>query len=153
MTDTNSTPEFAANSEALTAATERRVEMKTAISRVERAAAAPSLKPAWRDDLVRELDELRIALDQHIAEVEGEEGLLAELTFDAPRLANRIDAVRREHPELCRQLDAAIDRVKATEEVADVRTAVLDSLVALARHRQKGADLVYEGYSIDIGGG
>jgi hypothetical protein len=26
-------------------------------------------------------------------------------------------------------------------------------LVALARHRQRGADLVYEAYDVDIGGG
>lgn len=34
-----------------------------------------------------------------------------------------------------------------------LRSEVLDLLVAVARHRQRGADLVYEVHNVDIGGG
>lgn len=120
---------------------------------MERAAAAPSAKQGWRDNLIHELEDLRIALDQHVDEVEGETGLLAELTQVAPRLARKIERVRDEHPGLVTQVAAAILSVKESESPEHTRSTVLDALVALALHRQKGADLVYEGYSVDIGGG
>ena len=34
-----------------------------------------------------------------------------------------------------------------------MRAELTALLVALARHRQRGADLVYEAYAVDIGGG
>lgn len=139
-------------SEALAGAAERRIELKGAVSTVERVAAAPSGKPTWRSDLLRELDHLRIALDQHVEEVEREDGLFAELADDAPRLVNKIERVRDEHPPLCEQVAETIALVKASDDVEETRAAVLDALFSIARHRQRGADLVYEGYSVDIGG-
>jgi len=140
-------------SEALRAASVRRDELKTAVSRVELAAAAPSARPAWLDDVLRELDELRIALDHHVAEVEGPGGILAELSEAAPRLINKIERVKDEHPGLCKQCSDTIEMANQSTEVPQLRTAVLELLVAIARHRQHGADLVYEGYNVDIGGG
>ena len=40
-----------------------------------------------------------------------------------------------------------------TDAVEAVRVAAVDVLGAISRHRQKGADLVWEAYSVDIGGG
>jgi hypothetical protein len=139
--------------EALRAASERRIQLKVAVTNVERAAAAPSARGGWRDDLIVELEDLRIALDQHVHEVEGESGLLAELTQFAPRLVNKIDRVRDEHPALETQVAEAILSVKESESPDETRSTVLEALVSIARHRQKGADLVYEVYSVDIGGG
>ena len=147
MSETNS------SSEALAAAKQRRIELKSAVSRVETAAAAPAAGPGWTDHLIRELDDLRIALEQHVDEVEGHDGLLAELREFAPRLANKITRIQAEHPVLVDQLDRTIDHVKASAEPGDARADVLETLAAVARHRQQGADLVYEGYSVDIGGG
>ena len=139
--------------DALAAATKRRIELKEAVSDVERAIAAPTGKPEWRPNLLTELAGLKVALQQHIDEVEGDEGLLAELRFEVPRLANKIKRVGDEHPMLTEQVDATIELADSDAELDEVRTAVLDTLVAIVRHRQQGADLVYEGYSIDIGGG
>lgn len=139
-------------SEALAAATERRIKLKTAVSNVERAAASASARPSWREDLLRELYILRVALDQHVEEVEGADGLLAEIRQTAPRLGYKIDRVRDEHPDLCRQTAETIDLCEQTADVDAIRAAVLDVLFALVRHRQRGADLVYEGYNVDIGG-
>lgn len=140
-------------SEALKAATARRIELKSAVSMVELAAAGASALPSWREDLVRQLTDLHIALNQHVAEVEGANGLLAELSDAAPRLINKINHVRDEHPGLCRQCANTIGLAKGPTAVAELRTSVLELLVAIARHRQHGADLVYEGYNVDIGGG
>ena len=35
----------------------------------------------------------------------------------------------------------------------DLRVELTALLAALARHRQRGADLVYEAYAVDLGGG
>lgn len=142
-----------APSEALRAAAAKRVQLKEALSRAEVAAASPSAATDWRPKLVAELEVLRTALDEHVEEVEAEDGLLTEMMTLAPRLANMIDHMRDEHPELCRQVADTIELAGGDASVAAVRTAVLDTLQAIARHRQKGADLVFEGYDVDIGGG
>ncbi|MDH3485330.1 MAG: hypothetical protein OEM16_13975 [Myxococcales bacterium] len=138
---------------ALEAARQRRVELKEAISSVEIAASAPIGGPNWRSNLQTELESLRIALAQHVKEVEGAEGLLAQLRDDAPRLINKIDRVRDEHPELTQQVADAIASAKGSSDAEDLRSQVLAVLVSIVRHRQRGADLVYEGYNVDIGGG
>lgn len=140
-------------SKALEAAMEKRVEMKAAVSHVETAAAAPSRQSGWQDDLLEALEELRVALDQHVAEVEAPDGLLAELTEAAPRLANQIARVQGEHPALCLEMDKTIGFAKENSDAEQVRRRVLETLMAVVRHRQKGADLVYEGYTVELGGG
>jgi len=139
-------------SEALQGAAAKRIELKLAVSQVEIAASAPSGEPRWREKLAHELDELQFALLHHIEEVEAADGLLPELTRTAPRLANQIAHVQGEHPTLTRLVSDTIGSVVNEEPVEKVREQVLETLMAIVRHRQKGADLVYEGYSVDIGG-
>jgi septal ring factor EnvC (AmiA/AmiB activator) len=138
---------------ALEAARQRRVELKEAVSIVEIAASSPIGGPNWRSNLQTELERLRIALRQHVEEVEGAEGLLAQLTDDAPRLVNKIGQVRDEHVELTLQVADAIARAKQPSGAEELRSEVLAVLVSIVCHRQRGADLVYEAYEVDIGGG
>ncbi|MDH3755197.1 MAG: hypothetical protein OEU32_15100 [Acidimicrobiia bacterium] len=152
MSDSEPT-EPAEPTEALAAARKRRVSLKTAVSAVEVAAASPAADPSWRSDLVDELRGLRGAFDDHVDEVEGDDGLLAELLADAPQLANHIRNVRDEHPDLCVQIDSTIEQVEGGAEPEQARDLVLETLLSVARHRQHGADLVYQAYYIDIGGG
>jgi hypothetical protein len=147
MTDSNET-----QTDALQAAAARRIELKGAVSAVEVAAARPFAHADWRTRVLEELADLRIALLAHVEEVEADDGLLAELTAQAPRLVNQINRVRDEHPTLCAQVDATIASVETASESDDLRDGILELLFAIVRHRQKGADLVYEGYDVDIGG-
>lgn len=140
-------------SEALVAATERRVELKDAVSSLERAISSPSAMPSWRDYVGGELEALREALDRHIDEVEGTDGLLAELTVEVPRLAPKIKMVRDEHPMLSDMVDNTIRVFKDSDDSEAIRTSILETLSAVVRHRQRGADLVFDGYNVDIGGG
>lgn len=130
----------------------KRIELKQALSQVEFAAASPSAEDGWRARLIAELEKLRAALQDHIEEVEADDGLLTEMLSEAPRLANQIESVRDEHPKLRHQIDQIILDAQGSEEVIDLRSGVLDTLTALARHRQRGSDLVYDGYNVDIGG-
>ena len=138
--------------EALEAAAAKRIELKHALSSAETAAAAPSSSPEWSDTLLAALRELQEALYQHVEEVEADDGLLLELTRTAPRLVNQIGRIKDEHPVLCRQVAEAIGRVEAKAATSVIRNEVTDLLIAVVRHRQRGADLVYEGYHVDIGG-
>ena len=141
------------SSSALDAALARRVELKSAVSEVETSAAKPIKEDGWQDGLLHALESLRIALDQHVEEVEAEHGLLVEVEHTSPRLARLVGQVRDEHPVLQRQVAGTIAMAKEEGNHDQVRTEVLETLVAVARHRQAGADLVYESYNVDLGGG
>jgi hypothetical protein len=140
-------------SEALQAAAAKRIELKQALSVAETATSAPTGESGWTDRLLGAMRQLQTALYQHVEEVEGPDGLLAELTATAPRLANQIAHVQEEHPVLCRQVAEIIGRIEAgSVAAADLRAEATEVLMGVVRHRQKGADLVYEGYNVDIGG-
>jgi hypothetical protein len=52
-------------------------------------------------------------------------------------------------------LYARIDEMTVAVDSAEpqaLRDGLTDLLAELVRHRQRGADLVYEAYSVDIGG-
>jgi hypothetical protein len=138
-------------SEALGAARERRSELKHAMSALELAAAGAAGDPAWIDALREALAEVRVVFDAHVEEVEASDGLLAELVAEAPRLSNRVNRLHDEHPELSQRIDACVALLEEGDP-HEIRGEVLDLLVALARHRHAGADLVYEAYNVDIGG-
>ena len=138
-------------SEALGAARERRTELKQAMSELELAAAGAAGDPTWIDALRAALGEVRVAFDAHVEEVEAPDGLLAELVAEAPRLANRVKRLHDEHPELGGRIEACVVLLDEGDP-HEIRGDVLDLLVALARHRHTGADLVYEACNVDIGG-
>lgn len=139
--------------DALRGARKRRVALLEAIGDVETAMSTPAGEPGWHTNIEVRLLGLRMALDQHIDEVEGPDGLLADLLAEAPRLANQIRRVESEHPDLGIQLDGTIQLVESRSDIGVIRATVMETLAALSRHRQVGADLVYEAYKVDIGGG
>ena len=140
------------DADSLEGARQRRLTLKQAISAVEVAASSPAADPNWRKINLRELGRLRAAFDDHVAEVEADDGLLRDLVRDAPRLQNRISEVEAEHPTICAEIDATIalaeDPAADTEEL---RAAVMSTLMSIVRHRQAGSDLVYNAYQVDIG--
>jgi predicted nuclease with TOPRIM domain len=79
---------------------------------------------------------------------------------EAPRLSTPASRLRREHSEILASIvrsDKRLDMPQGGDDyeiwVDIVRTELTSLLVALAKHRQRGADLVYEAYDVDIGGG
>ena len=156
--NTSQEQDGADETEALWAARERRMALQEAMAGVEWAIAAPSGTADWWTELAAALGGLRRALDEHIDEVEGPAGLLAELVSKAPRLARSKQQMEEEHVELIADLETVGEQVRKgagesdTVDVATTREQVLLLLAALARHRQAGADMVYEAYTVDIGG-
>src|SRR5690606_36806415 len=93
------------------------------------------------------------ALRAHIDEVEGEDGLLAEIRFDAPRLTHMVEDLEREHQDLLAACDRLEEALYAdSPDIRRGRRRALRLLGQLSLHRQAGADLVYEAYNVDIGG-
>jgi hypothetical protein len=119
----------------------------------ERALAEPDRNPGWRRQVAARLAALRRAFAVHTVVTEGPEGLYAELLDHAPRLARGVQVLIREHVALAGALAALQRRLDVPETgVEELRGWASSLLRELSRHRQRGADLVYEAYSTDIGG-
>ena len=114
------------------------------------AAATPGRESAWTELVRAQLERLGPAFAEHITATEGPDGLFDQVRQRSPRMARQCARLAAEHGTITTQL-AAVHR--ALEEDTDtVRSAVVDLLGQLVRHRQGGADLVYEAYAVDIGG-
>jgi hypothetical protein len=142
-------------SDSLERARQHRTGLRVALGDVEQAlsAPAPRREDLWRKELGVALDELGDALESHIASTEADDGLLAEIMREAPRLARRIERVRAEHERLRADLGASRAAADAGDDVEDIRVRVTGVLADLVRHRQLGSDLVYDAYNVDIEAG
>jgi hypothetical protein len=113
----------------------------------------PDSEPSWRARVAGLLNPLRAAFAAHRAATEGATGLYAEVVQDAPRLARTVDGLVEEHATL----DGAMARLariaSSVESDAEaLRHEAMVILAALAQHRQRDSDLVYDAYTTDIGG-
>lgn len=137
---------------ALAAARRRRAELLHSIHQFERALAVPARDPNWHKVVAARLGDLREAVAEHVVVTEGPDGLYQELLDHAPRLCHDVDILTREHAALMAAVDALYARLGEAVPVEQVRSWASDLLRELSRHRQRGADLVYEAYETDIGG-
>ena len=145
---------------ALNAARQRRKTLHDTLVHLEEALSSPAAGriPDWTATVLKELHEVRDAFEQHILVTEQEEGLYDEILERAPRLAGNVRRLREEHPEISEHIGRTVARLEQ-EQVGDEAwslEAARDDLQRLigqiSRHRQRGADLVWEAYNVDIGG-
>ncbi len=131
-----------------------RGRLYNSVLRVDEAITAPPGRGRrWRHRLRSELERLHLALMDHIAETEAPAGLLTEIEEQAPRLAREVDVLRREHTGLDKRCALILERMDEIESSSSLRQGVAVLLGRFARHRHRGADLVYEAFGVDIGGG
>ncbi len=138
----------------------RRAGLKAVMSGLEIALAAPApQRDAWLDGVRDALDAVHEVWTRHIVETEAPGAFLDEVVQEAPRLATPASRLRREHNEILATITRAEKRLLVPPAdgyeawVEELRSDLTALLVALARHRQRGADLVYEAFDVDIGGG
>jgi hypothetical protein len=137
----------------LQVARRHRAMLLRGIQAFEQALAAPARDPGWRERVDVRLYGLRSAFAEHIVVTEGPEGLYAELLDYAPRLARQVHVLVREHAAVVSTMSTLQRRAHLPETTVDeLRGWSSDLLRELSRHRQRGADLVYEAYETDIGG-
>lgn len=146
-----------ANTDALDAARNRRKALHIAMVEVENAAQAPTRSQTWRAMLFAALDDLSMALEDHIATVEAPGGIIDRVVADAPRLDGAGRRLSEDHEPLREQVAVAINAVRAAdspprdEDVETIHEIILELVGALSRHRQRGSDFVWEAYDVDIG--
>lgn len=140
---------------ALDAAREVRAELRAALGDLERAvsAAIPAGDATWREMVAQATHRLRRTFADHLHATESDEGLFEEVLAEAPRLAPAVARLRAEHDEIENDLLALELALREPGAGERVRERAVQLLGRLVRHRQRGADLVYEAYETDIGGG
>lgn len=133
----------------------RRAELRESMSALELALAAPLADPGrWLERVHAALVELDGDLRAHVEITEGPEGLHADVAEVAPRLVGPARQLAGEHGVARRLIDDLLTRPAALDrtDLGQVRTQANELLAMLVRHRQRGADLVYEAYHVDVGG-
>lgn len=136
----------------LEAARKRRRELADAVAEVEDAIARPRSSPDWKAGVAAALAELDDSFRAHCEEVEREGGLLDEIVEEAPRLENAVHEFHRQHERIQAEIERLRRRLGAAPDPDTIRSEVASLLGTISRHRQAGADLVWEAYMVDIGG-
>ena len=134
-----------------------RAELRDSMSALEAALAAPASadRARWSGRVHAALLELAGDLREHVDLTEGPTGLYRDVETTAPRLADAVAGLTRDHGLIGDQVEKLLGRVAAADGVTDpervrgLGTALLGRLV---RHRQRGSDLLFEAYQFDIGG-
>lgn len=146
--------DIATESSVLSAALVARERLYDELLALSRAIAAPvGSGQRWRERVARALDRVARSLEKHVEETEGRGGILREIVDQAPRLWREIDALEREHEELTDACARLEERLERGASALAIRRKVLDLLGRFDHHRHRGADLVYEAFGVDIGGG
>jgi hypothetical protein len=133
----------------------RRVRFGAAAAALESAvtAAAGDLD-AWALGVGAAVGDLRAALADHVRGAEAADGLYAEIAATDPRLLPAVERLREDHRDLEQRIDRLATLLAGADPSVDaVRDAALELVVEISRHRHRGADLVWELYDVDIGGG
>lgn len=145
---------------ALSEARKRRATLHDALVHLEIAISSPAAGriPEWTALVTKEVIGVRDAFDQHVMVTEKPGGLYEEIITRAPRLDGTVRRLKQEHPEIAERVVQMVERLeKATIggpewPLDDARDDLQRFIGTVIRHRQKGADLVWEAYNVDIGG-
>lgn len=121
------------------------------------AAAAPGRFAEWTEAVLKSLVHVHTAFHSHIEHAEGVDGVYEEVLEREPRLQDAVLKVKEEHPVILSMIHEPYNRLRlrgADEHIPseEIRDAVMKVLGKITRHRQKGADLVWEAYYVDLGG-
>jgi hypothetical protein len=136
----------------------RRAGLRRSMTSVDEAvsAALGGRAAEWRSKVLPSVEDLREAWAAHVSGTEGPGGLWEEVRTDAPRLDGELKRLGREHEGLTEEIEALrkdlTDALDDESRLTNVRERATALLVRLARHRQRGADLIYEAYQHDVGG-
>ena len=138
---------------------DHRAELQESMNEAEHALAGAAGRnlDAWAGHVQTALRRLSAAFGDHVAVTEGPGGLYDDIQDTAPRLAGEVDRLTREHGKIAASLEDLLERAAALEganaaDVAELRQRGTALLAMLSHHRQRGADLVYDAYEVDLGG-
>jgi hypothetical protein len=145
---------------ALQEAARRRRTLHEALVGFEEALSSPAVGriPDWTRQVIKDLTAVRDAWDHHIDGTERPGGLYEEIVTTSPRLAGTVERLRSEHPDITEAAGLLLARLENVDigglewPLDDARDDLQRFIGKVIRHRQRGADLVWEAYNVDIGG-
>ncbi|MET8308375.1 hypothetical protein [Micromonospora sp. NPDC005173] len=118
-----------------------------------RAVAVAATEPSWRERVLVRLRPVGQGFAEHVRVTEGPTGLYWELLAHSPRLDHGVRLLTREHAEI---VAAILSVQRAAEQPQtcpdEVRGRAGHLVRTLARHRRRGADLLWQAYQMDLGG-
>jgi len=140
--------------ERLDAIRRQRFGVRAALDALELALAAPSAgRPKeWLTNVTERTRSLAVVFGEHIRVTEAPGGVLEDTVATAPRLANQVARLRRDHVGITDGLtQVASAAAGADDDAVDAtRDASLAVMGAIVRHRSAGSNLLYEAYFVDI---
>lgn len=138
----------------------RREALYEAVVGLEDALATPvGDGKKWRLRVAMAVDHATIRIEEHAKQTEAKGGFLDKVLQEVPRLQRKVNQLKVDHERLEKEVDALrlaislIDDEKVPQEAVNVRNQAIELLGQMTRHRQRGADLIYEAYHVDIGEG
>jgi hypothetical protein len=143
------------NREVLDAVRVRRAALYDTVMALERALATPTSGRLddWCALLHNRVQNVRSVLQTHVQETESDGGFFDDVREQAPQLLHAAAQLQAEHAPLLAATDGlerSIDAATEAGDVVPVRAAGLDVIHRVLEHRHKGAELVYDAYSVDI---
>jgi hypothetical protein len=139
----------------------QRGRLRAAATAFQATASAPAGEsadagPAWLAAVSRTLTGLGEAWREHVAFTEAPDGLFDELLDDSLEVAPEVDHLRRDHEVLVAAMARARELL-ASPTAGPADTKLLQSLAGISKqveqHRRRGADLLYQVYSVDVSAG
>jgi hypothetical protein len=133
----------------------RRAELYASSSAVEQALAAAGPADMWVERVRVALIELTADFREHIDMAGSPDGMSHTVLAAAPRLSHAVADLTRERVETLELIDSLVTDASAPDARVSVdhlrrRGRVL--LERLARHRQRGSDLLHDADQDDFGG-
>ena len=151
--ETGTTTDFTAYLDRVRA---HRAELRESVDAVDDALASPIARGgAWRERVRAALAELSHDFRDHIDLTEGPGGVYDGARRSAPRLDAAVNRLVDEHVRYAAAIGGYLAVLEHGGTIADLpafREEVTTLMGQLVRHRQKGADLVWEAYDVDLGG-
>jgi hypothetical protein len=135
----------------------RRAELRETLNLLEAALAAPARgrEMIWGEAVHAALVMLADDFNAHVEVTEGPGGLHQAILAGDLRLANAVDALTAQHGQISAEIAGLVADSQApvtSEDMEDLRERSTSLLGQIIRHRQRGADLIYEAYATDVGG-
>jgi hypothetical protein len=136
----------------------RRAELRETLNLLEAALAAPARgrEMVWGEAVHAALVMIADDFGAHVEVTEGPGGLHQAILAGDIRLANAVDALTDEHGQIAEEIAGLVADSQApvtADDMDGLREQATRLLGHLVRHRQRGADLIYEAYATDVGGG
>jgi hypothetical protein len=134
----------------------QRSEMRESAAALDDALEHPLGAARWRERVHTALIELAHDFRDHVELSESAEGLFRTVLEEDVRLSPAVERQRAEHVVLGDRLDEAIEALEGPDgsgtDLRTVREELTCLIGDLVRHRQRGNDLVYEAFTVDLGG-